>query len=108
MWTAASAQSAPNIRSVIRGTSILVVASSITAGGGPDAAKRPGQDERASALRSGTGAPVPERNFCCPLQRVEIAHDVLLLLLGQPEAEDEVEELDGVVERQQPAVMQVR
>src|SRR5690606_5155452 len=42
------------------------------------------------------------------LQRVEIAHEVLFLLCRQLQPQDEVEVLDGIIEREQAAVVQIR
>ena len=41
------------------------------------------------------------------LQGLQEGDEVLLLLLVQPRPEDDIEELDGVVEREQAPIMQV-
>src|SRR5216684_9304493 len=43
-----------------------------------------------------------------PSQRKHVSDEIILFLLVQLEAEDQVEELDGVGERQQTPIVQVR
>ena len=46
----------------------------------------------------------------CPecLQRAHEGHEILLLRFGQLRSQHEVEELDRILERQQPPIVQVR
>src|SRR2546425_13072593 len=57
--------------------------------------------------KNAAGCPVRAPRLTLYLERAQEGQEVLLLLLGQASAHDEVEELDRVVEGQQPPVVQV-
>jgi hypothetical protein len=50
---------------------------------------------------------VKKRSACGRLQRPHEGDDVALFLRGQLQSEGQIEELDGVIERRQPIVVNV-